>query len=151
MFSKNVYRHVGMDLHMYRSVQRRRRGFFCSKKEGRDASSRESFSYVIKHSQGTSRHFIWRVARDWKTHMKQTIQRILAIPYAFNFKTNHGPQEHLTRLNQLSVQLEGVYLKELYKYHESTTQSQSQSQSQSQRPTTTTTTTTTDIDMEMEM
>lgn len=100
-FQSSVYRHVGMDLHMYRS----RRTFF---------SRDEIYSYKIKHPRGTSNNFVWRVAQDWKKHFKQTVQRLLAVPFAVHFKTNHSAVEHLWRLTHLAPELEGVHLKDLY-------------------------------------
>lgn len=100
-FSSHVYRHVGMDLHMYR----RRRSCF---------SRDEICTYKIKHPRGTPDSFVWRVAHDWKKHFKQTVQRLLAVPFVVNLNTNHSVQEHLWRLTQLSSDLEGLYLKDLY-------------------------------------
>ena len=111
-FQENVYRHVGMDLHMYRSRSPayRRLLFFCRQQN-------ESVTYKIKHSRGTPHNFVWRVTRDWRMHFKQTFQRLLAVPFE-NFKTNHSLKEHLTRLTQLSVPLKKMHLKELYDtYH----------------------------------
>lgn len=100
-FQNNVYRHVGMDLHLYR------RGY-----------------YKIKHARG-SVDMSWcrRVWQDWKKYWKQTFQRLLTVPFScfgdfcyckHNFKRNHGIPEHRARLNELSKDLDTVYLNDLY-------------------------------------
>lgn len=99
-----VYRHVGMDLHLY--------------------SPEKPRNYKIKHSQGSSNYYVWRVFQDWKTHMKQTLQRLMVIPFLCffcdccgwkeNFNVNHGIQEHMIRLKSLKPELQGAYLNELY-------------------------------------
>ena len=131
-FQKNVYRHVGMDLHMYKHNT----GYFgssfccnggCWKKSNNNHQKfnpqppnstkkkpKTAYSYKVKHSRGTSHNFAWRVAQDWKKHLKQAVQRVLMIPFVVDFNTNHSAQEHLLRLSALSGELEGFYLKDLY-------------------------------------
>jgi len=103
-----VYRHVGMDLHMYK--QRNYKYLWGLNKN----EPPKLYSYKIKHSQGTTRSFAWRVAQDWKKHLKQAVQRIMMIPFVLEFNTNHTAKEHLHRLTELAGQLDGVYLQELY-------------------------------------
>ena len=133
-FQKNVYRHVGMDLHMYKHNTTKYFGSFCcnggwwkkpnnndtrsrqksSRQQANNNNAKTAYSYKIKHSRGTSHNFAWRVAQDWKKHLKQAVQRVLMIPFVVDFNTNHSAQEHLLRLSALSEELEGVYLKDLY-------------------------------------
>jgi hypothetical protein len=97
----NVYRHVGMDLHLYGS--------------GR---------YKIKHTRGSANNYCWRVCQDLKRHWKQTLQRIMTVPFVWccdcfcckeDFNRNHTIQEHRARLNALSsTELRGLYLNDLY-------------------------------------
>jgi hypothetical protein len=91
-WQSNVYRHVGMNLHMYN----------------------RSGDYKLKHPTGSSNYFAWRVVQDWKKHFKQTIQRLMMVPFVFRFDTNHSAQEHLKRLANLSSELGGVYLEDWY-------------------------------------
>ena len=122
LFQNNVYRHVGMDLHMYKHTQWSWPCCCCGGGVGvGDAKSKSTrdqkpklYSYKIKHSRGTPHSFAWRVASDWKKHWKQGIQRLLMIPFVMNFNTNHSLQEHLCRLSGLAEELEGVYLQDLY-------------------------------------
>lgn len=96
-----VYRHVGMDLHLYQNGK-----------------------FKVKHAKGSSDNYFLRLAQDWKKHWKQTIQRLMTVPFACccdrcyckeDFNTNHGCKEHLNRLKALSSELNGVYLNDLYK------------------------------------
>lgn len=95
-----VYRHVGMDLHMYKRAR-----------------------YKMKHKRGSASNFLVRLAQDWKRLWKQTLQRLLSVPFVCccnccyckeDFQTNHGCQEHLYRLQSISEQLSGMYLNDLY-------------------------------------
>ena len=95
----HVYRHVGMDLHLY----------------GR--------SFKIKHARGSFSNYCWRVMHDWKQHLKRMVQRIMTVPFACccdlccfkqDFNRNHGIQEHLKRLHAVSNELNHLYLNELY-------------------------------------
>jgi hypothetical protein len=94
-----VYRHVGMDLHLYGT------------------------SFKIKHAQGSFSTYCWRVMHDWKQHWKRMVQRIMTVPFACccekccfkqDFNRNHGIQEHWKRLHVLSNELNHLYLNELY-------------------------------------
>lgn len=96
----NVYRHVGMDLHMYSSGK-----------------------YKVKHARGSADNYCWRVYQDWKRHWKQTLQRIMSVPFAClcdcfcckeDFNRNHTIQEHRIRLSALSSDLENCYLNDFY-------------------------------------
>jgi pimeloyl-ACP methyl ester carboxylesterase len=100
-FQNNVYRHVGMDLHLYRL-----RGY-----------------YKIKHARGSAESCCRRVWQDWRKYWKQTFQRLLTVPFScfgdfcyckHNFKRNHGIPEHRARLKELSTELGTVYLNDLY-------------------------------------
>ena len=96
-----VYRHVGMDLHLYK----------------------KNTGYKIKHSRGTPSNYWWRVIQDVKTHFKQTLQRMMTVPFVCfcnlcfckeDFNANHSIKEHLLRLQDLSDELESVHLNDLY-------------------------------------
>lgn len=129
-FQHNVYRHVGMDLHIYKQQQRWWRRFFCCDCWSKcysycccccwrrnDDDNRPQYTYKVKHSKGTPDNYAWRVALDWKKHYKQAVQRCMMIPFVFDFNTNHSVQEHLERLTGLEHELDGVYLEDLYRGH----------------------------------
>jgi hypothetical protein len=99
-FQNNVYRHVGMNLHLYR------RGY-----------------YKIKHARGSAEFWCRRVWQDWKKYWKETFQRLLTVPFScfgdfcyckHDFKRKHGIPEHRARLSELSTELGTVYLNDLY-------------------------------------
>lgn len=127
-FQSRVYRHVGMDLHLYKHQPQWWwswwRGGGCGswttqkgndhKNHNNKESSGPKYSYKIKHPRGTPDSFAWRVAHDWKKHFKQALQRLLMLPFVVDFNTNHKAQEHLKRLSGLAEELEHVYLKDLY-------------------------------------
>jgi hypothetical protein len=103
-FQTAVYRHVGMDLHMYRG---RKAWIWCGENS-------DKFWYKIKNGNGTSEFYAWRVAQDFKKHMKQLAQRILSLPFVLDFDRNHRAVEHLERLTGLEHELKSITLKELY-------------------------------------
>ncbi|KAG7345311.1 lipase family protein [Nitzschia inconspicua] len=120
-FQTNVYRHVGMNLHMYRghkcwtswlAIRRRRKGMDLSEAEREDNEFR--YWYKVKHSHGTADNFAWRVVQDFKKHMKQLIQRMLALPLLTNFDANHRAHEHLRRIKGLEWELKQIQMKDLY-------------------------------------
>jgi hypothetical protein len=96
-----VYRHVGMDLHLYTRSR-----------------------YKMKHTRGSSSNFLIRLAQDWKRLWKQNVQRLITVPFVFfctfcvckeNFRINHGCQEHLKRLQSISNELSTLYIDDLNK------------------------------------
>ena len=106
-----VYRHVGMELQLYR------------KKKGRH------LRYKLQPSHVSSTNYVWRVLQDWKKHSFQMIQRLLAVPFAvcccclgddwiccnrIDFNANHSAQEHMQRLKALSFELDHIFLNDLY-------------------------------------
>lgn len=84
-------------------------------------------SNYLLSSQGSSDYYLLRVYYDWKKHVKQTIQRLMALPFIccpdhwwcyyckVNLKKNHTIQEHLIRLSSLRSELDSIYLNDLYK------------------------------------
>jgi hypothetical protein len=74
----------------------------------------DKFWYKIKNGNGTSEFYAWRVAQDFKKHMKQLVQRILSLPFVLDFDRNHRAVEHLERLTGLENELKSITLKELY-------------------------------------
>ncbi|KAL3905666.1 MAG: hypothetical protein SGILL_009588, partial [Bacillariaceae sp.] len=120
-FQQNVYRHVGMNLHMYRGqtswlswwpCQRLRKCNQC--KDMDDPESNLRYWYKVKHSNGTSEHFVLRVIFDFKTHIKQLFQRLLAFPFLTNFNMNHSAKEHLRRIKGLENELRKIQMKDMY-------------------------------------
>jgi hypothetical protein len=103
-FQTAVYRHVGMDLHMYRG---RKAWIWCGEHS-------DKFWYKIKHGKGTSDFYVWRVVQDFKKHMKQLVQRLLSLPFVLDFDRNHRAVEHLQRLTGLEDELKKMTLKDLY-------------------------------------
>ena len=96
----HVYRHVGMDLHLY-----------------------ENGTYKVKHARGSSSNYCWRVLHDWKQHWKRAVQRAMTVPFSCccdccclkqDFNANHGIQEHWKRLHGLNEELNQLYLNGLY-------------------------------------
>jgi len=96
-----VYRHVGMALQLY-------------SQEGR---------YKFKYRK-SRRNYCLRLILDWKQHWKQTVQRIMTIPFVCfcdcccmkeNFNKNHSVVEHMHRLKGCSMVLQDTYLNDLYK------------------------------------
>lgn len=120
-FQVNVYRHVGMNLHMYRghkcwtswlTVRRRKKGMNAEEAQRDDNEFR--YWYKIKHSHGTAENFALRVIQDFKKHMKQLVQRMLALPLLTNFDANHRAHEHLRRIKGLEYELRQIHMKDLY-------------------------------------
>ncbi|KAL3919860.1 MAG: hypothetical protein SGILL_003541 [Bacillariaceae sp.] len=119
-FQRNVYRHVGMNLHMYRGRTRwlswgpfKRLRSKCTEMD-MDVDGDLRFWYKVKHSTGTSDNFLLRICFDFKTHVKQIFQRLLAIPFLTNFNTNHSAREHLRRLKGLEKDLRQIQMKDIY-------------------------------------
>lgn len=124
-FQGNVYRHVGMNLQLYKghkcwtswlAFRRRRlkkRGDMTHEEIMRE-DNQFRFWYKIKHSHGTADNFMLRVVQDFKKHMKQLIQRLLALPLLTNFDANHRAHEHLLRVKGLKYELKQLHIKDLY-------------------------------------
>jgi hypothetical protein len=119
-FQRNVYRHVGMNLHMYRGhtswlywgpLKRLRK---CNHCHNLEPDSDLQYWYKVKHSNGTSENFLLRVCIDFKTHVKQILQRILSFPFLTDFNTNHSAKEHLRRIKGLEAELKKIQMKDIY-------------------------------------
>jgi hypothetical protein len=95
-FQNNVYRHVGMNLQMYKGhktwlccwpFRRQQKGNDFA---GDEADDNMYYWYKIKHSHGSANNFALRVVQDFKKHMKQLVQRALAIAFLTDFNANHS-------------------------------------------------------------
>lgn len=128
-FQNRVYRHVGMNLQMYRGHSSLRRCCLWpfrkhrwSRNETENDSSgggvaqqqQQQYWYKMKHSHGTPDYFLGRVVQDFEKHMKQLVQRALALPFLTDFNANHKAYEHLQRLTGLEQELGQVQLDDLY-------------------------------------
>jgi hypothetical protein len=118
----NVYRHVGMNLHMYSRHKcwtawlpfRKRTNQNHPDWNPDENDNQFRYWFKIKHSNGTSEYFALRVVHDFKKHMKQLVQRLLALPLLTDFDTNHRAHEHLQRIKGLECELKQIQLKDLY-------------------------------------
>jgi len=113
-FQPHVYRHVGMNLHMYRAHKSWKCCWPSQRRVGHDENDSIRHWYKIKNSRGTSDNFAWRVVQDFKKHLKQLLQRLLSLPFVLDFHTNHSAHEHLRRITGLEHELRGITLKDLY-------------------------------------
>lgn len=101
---KNIYRHVGMGLKLYR--------------HGR---------YKIKLSSDPD-HWALLLLKDWRKHIQKPLQVLATVPFSCccscldcgcccrieDFGVNHQAIEHLNRLQLLAHELDDKYLNDLY-------------------------------------